>query len=41
MLLEGVSTEPDQKNRMRPALVGSGSPGTKFLLYAGAFDQKA
>jgi len=40
ILLEGVFAEPDQKNRIRPALLGSDSPGTKLLLYVGAFDQK-
>jgi hypothetical protein len=41
ILLEGVFAEPDQKNRIRPALLGSGSPGTKLLLYVGVFDQKS
>jgi hypothetical protein len=41
ILLEGVFAEPDQKNRIRPALLGSGSPGTRFLLYIGAFDEKS
>jgi hypothetical protein len=41
ILVEGVFVEPDQKNRIRPALLGSGSPGTKLLLYVGVFDQKS
>jgi hypothetical protein len=41
ILLEGVFTEPDQKNRIRRALLGSGSPGTKLTLYLGVFDQKS
>ncbi len=40
-LLEGVFAEPDKKNRIRRALLGSGSPGTKLTLYVGAFDQKS
>lgn len=40
ILLEGVFAEPDQKNRIRRALLGSGSPATKLTLYVGAFDQK-
>jgi hypothetical protein len=40
ILLEGVFAEPDQKNRIRRALLGSGSRGTKLTLYLGAFDQK-
>jgi hypothetical protein len=41
ILLQGVFAEPDQKNRIRRALLGSGSPGTKVMLYVGAFDQKS
>lgn len=41
ILLEGVFTESDQKNRIRRALLGSGSPGRKLMLYVGAFDQKS
>lgn len=41
IMLEGVFAEPDEKNRIRPALLGSGSPGTKLLLYVGVFDQKS
>jgi hypothetical protein len=41
ILVEGVFAEPDQKNRIRPALLGSASPGTKLLLYVGVFDQKS
>ena len=40
-LLEGVFAEPDKKNRIRRALLGSGSPGTKLTLYMGVFDQKS
>jgi hypothetical protein len=40
ILLEGVFTEPDQKNRIRRALLGSGSHALKLTLYVGAFDQK-
>jgi Domain of unknown function (DUF4410) len=38
ILLEGVFAEPDKKNRIRRALLGSGSPLT---LYVGVFDQKS
>jgi len=41
ILLEGVFAEPDKKNRIRRALLGSGSPGTKLTLYVGVFDQKS
>jgi Domain of unknown function (DUF4410) len=41
MLLVGVFAEPDQKNRIRRALLGSGSSGTKFILYVGAFDRRS
>jgi hypothetical protein len=41
ILLEGVFAEPDQKNRIRRALLGRGSPGTKLTLYVGVFDQKS
>lgn len=41
ILLEGVFAEPDNKNRIRRALLGSGSPGTKLTLYVGVFDQKS
>ena len=41
ILLKGVFAEADQKSRIRAALLGSGSPGTKFLLYMGAFDDKS
>jgi Domain of unknown function (DUF4410) len=41
ILLEGVFAEPDQNNRIRRALLGSGSRGTKLVLYVGAFDQKS
>jgi Domain of unknown function (DUF4410) len=40
ILLEGVFAEADQKNRIRRALLGSGSRAVKFTLYVGAFDQK-
>jgi len=41
VLLKGVFAEPDQKNRIRRALLGSASPGTKLMLYVGAFDEKS
>ena len=41
ILLEGVFAESDQKNRIRRAQLGSGSPVTKLTLYVGAFDQKS
>jgi hypothetical protein len=41
VLLQGVFAEPDQKNRIRRALLGSGSRGAKFTLYVGAFEQKS
>jgi Domain of unknown function (DUF4410) len=41
ILLEGVFAEPDQKNRIRRAQLGSRSPGTKLTLYVGVFDQKS
>jgi hypothetical protein len=41
ILLEGVFAESDQKNRIRRALLGSGSPGPKLMLYVGIFDQKS
>lgn len=41
ILLEGVFAEPDKKNRIRRALLGSGSPGAKLTLYVGIFDQKS
>jgi hypothetical protein len=41
MLLEGIFAEPDGKNRIRRALLGSGAPGSKFTLYVGMFDQKS
>jgi hypothetical protein len=40
ILLEGVFAEADQKNRIRPALLGSSSRALKLTLYVGAFDQK-
>lgn len=39
ILLEGVFAETDQKNRIRRALLGSESPGSKLTLYVGAFDR--
>jgi hypothetical protein len=39
ILLAGVFAEPDQKNRVRRALLDSESPRPKFLLYVGGFDQ--
>ena len=41
ILLEGVFAEPDKKNRIRRALLGSGSPGAKLTLYVGVFDKKS
>jgi Domain of unknown function (DUF4410) len=41
ILLEGVFAEPDKKNRIRRAQLGSRSPGTKLTLYVGVFDQKS
>jgi Domain of unknown function (DUF4410) len=41
ILLQGVFAEPDQKNRIRRALLGSGSPGTERMLYVGAFDLRS
>jgi hypothetical protein len=41
ILLEGVFAEPDKKNRIRRALLGSASPGTKLILYVGVFNEKS
>lgn len=41
ILLKGVFAEPDEKNRIRVALLGSGSRPTKLTLYVGAFDAKS
>ena len=41
ILLAGVFAEPDQKNRIRRALLNSGSRGTKLTLYVGTFYQKS
>lgn len=40
MVLAGVFAEPDDKNRIRRAMLGSGAPANKFHLYVGTFDQK-
>ena len=37
-LLRGVFAEPDPLNRIRRAMLGSGAPGAKFLLYVGTFN---
>jgi hypothetical protein len=37
-LLRGVFTEPDEKNRIRRALLGGTSANPKFLLYVGIFN---
>jgi hypothetical protein len=37
-LIRGVFTEPDAKNRIRRALLGSDTPGGRFLLYVGLFN---
>jgi hypothetical protein len=36
--LRGVFAEPDDLNRIRRAILGSGAPGAKFLLYVGSFN---
>jgi uncharacterized protein DUF4410 len=36
VLIRGVFTEPDEYNRVRRVLLGSGSPSPKFVLYVGA-----
>jgi len=36
--IRGVFTEPDAKNRIRRALLGGGSAGSKLLLYIGIFN---
>lgn len=41
VLLEGVFAEPDQKNRIRRALLGTGSRSTNLMLYVGVFDEKS
>jgi len=38
LVLRGVFTEPDGKNRIRRALLGGGSAGTQFVLYVGVFN---
>jgi hypothetical protein len=38
VLLRGVFAEADGKNRIRRALLGGGSTGTKYLLYVGTFN---
>jgi Domain of unknown function (DUF4410) len=39
IVLESVFAEPDKKNRIRRALLGSGATGVKLTLYVG--DQKS
>jgi hypothetical protein len=38
VLIRGVFAEPDAMNRVRRGLLGSNSPGGKFLLYVGIFN---
>ena len=38
VLLRGVFTEPDAKNRIRRAILGGGSTGAQFTLYVGTFN---
>jgi hypothetical protein len=38
MLLRGVFAEADEKNRIRRAILGAGSPNAKFILYVGVFN---
>jgi hypothetical protein len=38
VLLRGVFTEPDAKNRIRRALLGGGSTAPRFILYVGTFN---
>jgi hypothetical protein len=38
VLLRGVFAEPDDKNRIRRAILGGGSTGPKLLLYVGTFN---
>jgi hypothetical protein len=38
VLLRGVFAEADSRNRIRRAILGAGAPGTKFILYIGAFN---
>jgi len=35
VLVRGVFTEPDEYNRVRRVILGSGSPSPKFVLYVG------
>jgi hypothetical protein len=38
VLIRGVFAEPDAMNRVRRGLLGTNSPGGKFLLYVGIFN---
>jgi hypothetical protein len=38
VLIRGVFAEPDARNRIRRALLGSNSPGARFFLYVGIFN---
>lgn len=38
VVLRGVFTEPDDKNRIRRAILGGGSTGPQFILYVGTFN---
>jgi hypothetical protein len=38
VLLRGVFAEADEKNRIRRAILGAGSPNPKFILYVAAFN---
>jgi Domain of unknown function (DUF4410) len=38
VLLRGVFTEPDDKNRIRRAILGAGSTTPTFMLYVGTFN---
>jgi hypothetical protein len=38
VLLRGVFTEADARNRIRRAMLGGGAPGAKFFVYVGTFN---
>lgn len=38
VLLRGVFAEPDEMNRVRRAILGTGAPGPTFTLYVGVFN---
>jgi Domain of unknown function (DUF4410) len=38
VLLRGVFAEPDDKNRIRRAILGAGSTASSFMLYVGTFN---